>query len=49
MDSFSDLIGPVASGVWHWRRRQPDSSLAGRSSDRFDNQPGLRATHDLSG
>ena len=47
MDNFGGLIGLVAGGVWLWRRRRPDSSLAGHSSDRFSSQPGLRPTHDL--
>ena len=47
MDNFGDLIGLVAGGVWRWRRRRPDSSLAGPSSDRFGSQPGLRPTHSL--
>ena len=49
MDNSGDLIGLVAGGVW-LRGRQwhsPDSSLAGRSCDRFDIQPGHRPTHDL--
>ena len=50
MDNFSDLIGLVAGGVWFRgrRRHSPDSSLAGRSCDRFDIQPGHWPTHDLS-
>ena len=49
MDNFGDLINLVAGGVWPrgWRRHSPDSSRAGGSSDRFDIQLGLWATHDL--
>ena len=47
MDNFGGLIGLVAGGVWLWRRRRPDSSLAGCGSDRFDTQLSLRPTHGL--
>ena len=38
MDNYGDLVGLVAGRVWlwGWGRHSPDSSLAGRSSDRVD-------------
>ena len=38
MDNFGDLVGLVAGGLWLRGRRRPNSSLAGRSTDRFSNQ-----------
>ena len=39
MDNIGDLAGPMVTGIrlWDWRRKQPDSSSAGRSRDRFGN------------
>ena len=49
MDNYGDPVDLMVGRVWFRRRQRHslDSSLAGRSCDRLDLQPGLWPTRNL--